>query len=130
MPCTAILSSSVPAFWLSGSVLSLSDAVDRDRVDTVDGLGVAVDGSLDELGLRVEVGAGEREDHAVLPSAHRGDRDLGRRRRRRASDPADLHAVVAEVGQLGGVQVGRHVGVEVGGLADLVEQLSGDRVLR
>ena len=41
---------------------------------------------------------------------------------------ADLDAVVAEVGQLGGVQVGRHVGVEVGGLADLVEQLSGDRV--
>ena len=52
-----------------GILLGLSDAVDRDRVDTVDGVGVAVDGSLDELGLGVEVGACEREDHAVLPSA-------------------------------------------------------------
>ena len=111
-----------------GIVLGLPDTVDRDRVEPVDGLGVAVDGSLDEGGLRVEVGAGEREEHAVLPSADPGDRDLGRRGWRRAAHAADLDAVVAEVGQLGGVQVGGHVGVEVGGFADLVEQLSGDRV--
>src|SRR4029453_7336623 len=55
-----------------GILLSLSETVDRERVDTVDGVGVAVDGSLDELGLRVEVVACEREDHTVLPSAHRG----------------------------------------------------------
>jgi hypothetical protein len=76
--------------------LGLSDAVDRDRVDAVDGVGVAVDGSLDEFGLGVEVAAGEREHHAVLPAAHGSDRDLGRGRRRRASHPADLDAVVAE----------------------------------
>ena len=91
-------------------------------------VGVAVDGSLDERGLRVEIDPGEREDHAVLPPADRGDRDLGRRRRRRAAHPADLDAVVAEVGQPGGVEVRDHVRVEVGGLADLVDQLGRDRV--
>ena len=111
-----------------GIVLGLPDPVDRDRVEPVNGLRVAVDGSLDEGGLRVEVGPGEREEHAVLPSADPGDRDLGRRGWRRAAHPADLDAVLAEVGQLGGVQVGDHVRVEVGGFTDLVDQLSGDRV--
>ncbi len=40
----------------------------------------------------------------------------------------DLDAVVAEVGQRGSVQMGDHVGVEVGRFADLVEQLGGHRV--
>ena len=111
-----------------GIVLGLPDTVDRDRVEPVDGVGVAVDGSLDERGLRVEVGAGEREEHAVFPAADPGDRDLGRRRWRRAAHAADLDAVVTQVGQRGGVQVCGHVGVEVGGFTDLVEQLSGDGV--
>ena len=111
-----------------GVVLGLPDPVDPDRVEPGNGLGVAVDGSLDEGGLRVEVGAGEREEHAVLPAADPGDRDLRRRRWRRALHAADLDAVVAEVCQRGGVQVGGHVGVEVGGFTDLVDQLSGDRV--
>ena len=112
-----------------GVVLRLADAVDGDGVDADAGFDVAVDGSLHEGGLGVEIGAGQREEHVVLPASDRGDRHLGRRRWRRAADPADLDAVVAEVGQLCGVEVGDHVGVQVGGLADLVEQLRLDGVL-
>ena len=41
---------------------------------------------------------------------------------------ADLYAVLAEVGERGGVQMRDHVRVEVGGFTDLVDQLRRDRV--
>ena len=47
---------------------------------------------------------------------------------RRAAHAADLDAVVTQVGQRGSVQVCGHVGVEVGGVTDLVEKLSCDGV--
>jgi hypothetical protein len=66
-----------------GILSNLSDAVDRDRVDTVDCLGVAVDGSPDELGLGVDVVACERETAPV-----RGQL-LGVRGRRLSSQSGD-----------------------------------------
>ena len=116
------------ASWLSGSCCA-HRCGRCDRADPIDRVGgVAADGSLDQAALAsrsvpvsantalfsqppipvmatLVVGGGGEPRHAV-----------------------DLDAVVAEVGQRGRVEMGDHVGVEVGRFADLVEQLGGHRV--
>ena len=75
-----------------------------------------------------DVEAGEHELELVAVAAETVDRDLEPLRGRGAGDTADLDPVGALLAQPDRVEVRGHVGVEVAGRLDLVEQLRGDGV--
>ena len=81
-------------------------------------------GRASAFGLDVE--AGDDHGHRVAVAAEHVERDLEVLRRRAAAGAGQRHPVRAVAFELDGVEVRGHVGVEVGGLADLVEQLRGD----
>ena len=80
------------------------------------------------VGLRVEVEAGDHELHGVAEATQLVDAHLEPGRRRGAGDAGDGHPVGALLAEPDRVEVGGHVGVEVGGRLDLVHQLGRHRV--
>ena len=79
------------------------------------------------LGLVLDVQAGDDHGHRVAVAAEHVERDLEVVGGGLPRVPVSAHPVRARLAQLDRVEVRDDVGVEVGGLADLVEQLGGDR---
>ncbi len=81
-----------------------------------------------QLGLGVDVEAGQHERHRVAEAADAVQRHLQGGRRRLAPHAVDAHPVGAVGRQLDAVHPQRHIGIRVARTGDLVEQLCGDGV--
>ena len=83
------------------------------------------EGGLDQLGLGIDVEAGQADGEVTPVAAEAVHRDLEGGWRRLAPRVADLDPVGRLLLEADGVETGCHVGAEVAGGADLVEQLRG-----
>jgi hypothetical protein len=84
------------------------------------------EGVLDELRLGLDVEAGEGDADVVAVAAELVHGHLEGGRRRLSLDAPDAHPIGAGLVELDGVEPRGHIGAEVRGAADLVQQLRGD----
>ncbi|CKS08887.1 Uncharacterised protein [Mycobacterium tuberculosis] len=81
-----------------------------------------------QVGLGIDVQAGQHECHGVAEAADAVQRHLVGRRRRFADHAANAHSIRPVGRQFDAVHPGRHIRVGIPSARDLVEQLRGDGV--
>ena len=114
----------VASSCVAGSGLFGVDDLALDEREVVGPVGAGIpERRLGERCLLVDVEARERHGERVAVAAEFVHRDLQRRRRRLARRAGHPHPIAFDLLDLDRVEAGGHVGAEVLGSADLVEQL-------